>query len=87
MDDFNPEWFSNVTERGLPFRGYRRALSFANPYWARLAVILLVGVAATLFGLAQPYISKLLIDNALLRKDFHALLVVSGLMVLVTALN
>lgn len=76
-----------MIERGLPLQGYRRALSFAYPYWARLTLILLIGVAATGFGLTQPYISKLLIDNALLRKDFRTLLVVSTLMIGVTIFN
>jgi ATP-binding cassette subfamily B protein len=46
-----------------------------------------MGVAATVFGLAQPYISKLLIDEALLKRDFHKLLVVSGIMLGATLLN
>jgi ATP-binding cassette, subfamily B, bacterial len=61
--------------------GYRRAGSFLAPYRWRLLWILLTGAAATSFGLAQPYISKLLIDEALLRRDFHALLMVSLMMV------
>ena len=52
--------------------GYKRAARFLIPYRRRLVVILLTGVAASMFGLAQPYISKLLIDQALLRRDFHA---------------
>jgi ATP-binding cassette subfamily B protein len=67
--------------------GYRRALRFAIPYWPRLLLVLLSGVAATLFGLLQPYISKLLIDEALLRRDFSKLLLVSGLMLAATLLN
>ncbi len=61
--------------------GYRRAGRFLIPYRWRMGFILLTGVAATSFGLAQPYISKLLIDQALLRRDLHALMVVSLLMV------
>ena len=71
----------------IPLAGYRRALRFASPYWARLLVVLLSGIAATLFGLAQPYISKLLIDEALLKRDFDKLLWVSGLMLAATLLN
>ncbi len=67
--------------------GYRRALRFALPYWPRLLLVLLSGVAATLSGLAQPYISKLLIDEALLKHDFSKLLFVSGLMLGATLLN
>ncbi len=52
-----------------------------SPYRWRMVWILLTGVGATSFGLAQPYISKLLIDEALLRRDFHALVMVSLMMV------
>jgi len=68
----------------LPFAGYRRALAYIAPYWPRLVFILLAGIAATAFGLVQPYISKLLIDDALLKRDLHMLLVVSAAMVIVT---
>jgi ATP-binding cassette, subfamily B, bacterial len=64
--------------------GYRRALRFITPYWPRLALVLVTGVAATSFGLSQPYISKLLIDDALLKRDFRTLVIVSGLMILAT---
>ena len=68
----------------LDLAGYRRALKFIAPYWPRLALILIVGVASTAFGLIQPYISKLLIDDALLRRDFRMLLIISGAMIGVT---
>jgi len=61
--------------------GYRRAGRFLLPYRWRLLWILLTGAAAASFGLAQPYISKLLIDDALLRRDFRWLLMVSLMMV------
>src|SRR5689334_16133586 len=73
-----------MPEQGIPLAGYRRALRFIVPYWPRLALILLAGVAATAFGLVQPYISKLLIDEALLKRNLHALFLVSALMVAVT---
>lgn len=59
---------------------YRRALRFVRPYTGRLVLITLAGIAATATGLWQPYLSKLLIDRALLRHDFHALLLVAALM-------
>src|ERR1035438_8351486 len=67
--------------------GYRRAAQYLTPYRWRLLWILLTGVAASAFGLAQPYISKLLIDEALLRRNFHALVMISLLMVGATALS
>jgi ATP-binding cassette subfamily B protein len=76
-----------VPDKGIPLDGYRRALRFIVPYWRRLALILLAGIAATGFGLLQPYISKLLIDDALLKRNFRMLLVVSGLMLAVTIIG
>src|SRR5580704_7864804 len=73
--------------RGIPLDGYRRALRFIVPYWPRLVFVLLAGVAATGFGLLQPYISKLLIDDALLKHNMRMLLIVSGLMFGVTVLG
>ena len=74
-------------ERGIPLDGYRRALRFIVPYWPRLVFVLLAGIAATGFGLLQPYISKLLIDDALLKHNLRMLLIVSGLMFGVTVLG
>jgi ATP-binding cassette subfamily B protein len=76
-----------ISGRGIPLAGYRRALRFIVPYWTRLVFVLLVGIAATGFGLLQPYISKLLIDDALLKRNLRMLLVVSGLMFGVTVLG
>jgi ATP-binding cassette, subfamily B, bacterial len=67
--------------------GYRRALRFIVPYWPRLVFVLLAGIASTGFGLLQPYISKLLIDDALLKRNLRMLLIVSGLMFGVTVLG
>src|SRR5579885_3037997 len=68
----------------LDLAGYRRALKFIAPYWPRLVLILLAGAASTSFGLVQPYISKLLIDDALLKRDFRMLILVSAAMIGVT---
>jgi ATP-binding cassette subfamily B protein len=74
-------------QRGIPLDGYRRVLRFIVPYWPRLVLVLLVGIASTGFGLLQPYISKLLIDDALLKHNLRMLLIVSGLMFGVTVLG
>jgi ATP-binding cassette subfamily B protein len=64
---------------------------FIFPYWRSLTLILVLGMIATLTGLAQPYFAKLLIDDALLRRDFPLLLIISagtfGITVLSYALN
>jgi len=74
-------------ERGIPLDGYRRALRFIVPYWPRLVFVLFAGIAATGFSLLQPYISKLLIDDALLKRNLRMLLMISGLMFGVTVLG
>jgi ATP-binding cassette subfamily B protein len=76
-----------MPDRGIPLDGYRRALRFILPYRGRLIFVLLAGIAATGFGLLQPYISKLLIDDALLKRNLRMLFVVSGLMLGVTVLG
>src|ERR1700729_4236553 len=67
-------------DRGIPLDGSRRALRFIVPYWPRLVFVLLAGVAATGFGLLQPYFSKILIDDALVKHNLRMLFIVSGLM-------
>jgi ATP-binding cassette subfamily B protein len=71
----------------VPFAQYRRALAYIVPYWRGLALVLVLGLFSTAVGLAQPYISRLLIDNALLRRDKHALGEIATLMVLVTVVG
>jgi ATP-binding cassette subfamily B protein len=61
--------------------GWRRALAFVIPYWRKLVLVLAVSLLSTVLALAQPYLSKFLIDEALIRRDANALLVVAGLMV------
>jgi ATP-binding cassette subfamily B protein len=82
-----PEHRNMSLDKGIPLDGYRRALRFIVPYWPRLVFVMLAGIAATGFGLLQPYISKLLIDDALLKHNLRMLLIVSGLMFGVTVLG
>lgn len=66
---------------------YRRALVFVLPYWRRLVLVLIISLFSTALGLIQPYIAKLLIDEALLRRDLRALAWVAFLMIVVTVLG
>jgi ATP-binding cassette subfamily B protein len=66
---------------------YRRALVFITPYWRRLVLVLAISLLSTVLGLVQPYIAKLLIDEALLRRNLRALAAVAALMVVVTTLG
>ena len=60
---------------------------FIVPYWRSLTAILVLGTVATLSGLAQPYFTKLLIDDALLNRNFGLLVWISLGMLAVTALS
>jgi ATP-binding cassette, subfamily B, bacterial len=63
-----------------PWHTFRRLRVFLRPYTGQLFFVLILSLAATSLSLVQPYISKLLIDQALIRKDLHALINIAGLM-------
>jgi ATP-binding cassette subfamily B protein len=63
---------------------YRRLIPWLLPYRARLVGVLLISLTATGVGLVQPYLSKLMIDDALLRHNFGLLVRIAGLVVMVT---
>jgi ATP-binding cassette subfamily B protein len=63
-----------------PWQTFRRLWVFLRPYTGQLTFVLVLSLAATSLSLVQPYISKLLIDEALMRKDLHALIYIAGLM-------
>src|SRR5438067_2108283 len=50
-----------------------RLLRYALPYWRRLALVLVLSLLSTALSLAMPYLSKDLVDGALLGRDFRAL--------------
>ena len=64
-----------------------RVLAYVAPYWRRLVLVVAVSLISTALSLVQPYIAKLLIDEALLRRDLRALVAVAALMVVVTVLG
>jgi ATP-binding cassette subfamily B protein len=62
----------------------RWALSFIRPYWPRLALVLAASLAGTALSLSLPYLSKRLVDDALLARNLAALFQVAGLIAGVT---
>ena len=66
---------------------YRRALVYVTPYWRGLLLVMVLGLFSTVVGLAQPYISRLLIDDALIRRNIHALFEIAVLTVVVTVVG
>ncbi len=62
------------------WKTYGRLRIFLRPYARRLGVVIGISLISTGLGLVQPYLSKLLIDRALLQKDMHALLWIAGVL-------
>lgn len=63
----------------------RRGLAYVVPYKGRLAVILGLNLAGTALALYVPYLTRTLVDDALLGGDVDALVRVVGLFLAVTA--
>src|SRR5947209_9645456 len=61
---------------------FRRALAYVVPYWRRLALVAALSVVSTALSLVLPYLSKTLIDRALLGRNPDALYATVGLFVL-----
>ncbi|MBF9152389.1 ABC transporter ATP-binding protein [Novosphingobium jiangmenense] len=67
-----------------PWSTYKRLWPWLRPYAPRLVLVLLGSLMATGLTLAQPWISKLMIDEALLKRDWPMLVRIAGLMMAVT---
>jgi ATP-binding cassette, subfamily B, bacterial len=63
-----------------PWHTFRRLWVYLRPYGWQLVLVLVISLAATSLSLVQPYISKLLIDRALMQRDKAALGWIAGLM-------
>lgn len=62
-------------------RTTRRILSFFRPYRKEVAIVLLTIVVTSLLGLVNPYLLKLLIDDAIPSRDLGKLNLYVGLMI------
>ncbi len=69
------------------FRQYRRAVRYVRPYTTSLVAFILLGLISTALGLAQPYMSRFLVDDALLGHNRRALLIIASAMVAVAVLS
>lgn len=72
---------------GALLRQYRRTLRFLRPYAGSFAFLFVLGLVSTAVTLAQPYLTKLLIDNALLRRNLPGLWYLAGWMAICSALS
>lgn len=68
-------------------RGRKSLLHYAIPYWRRLALVLVCSLLGTALSLALPYLSKDLVDRALLGRNMQALFQILGLFVAITLVS
>jgi ATP-binding cassette subfamily B protein len=68
-------------------RHFQRALRFVRPYARALLPVVVLSLAGTALNLALPYLSKVLVDDALIGQDFAALVRIVSLFVGVTVLS
>jgi ATP-binding cassette, subfamily B, bacterial len=68
-------------------RGRRSLLHYAIPYWRRLALVLACSLLGTALSLALPYLSKDLVDRALLGRNMQALFQILGMFVAITLVS
>jgi ATP-binding cassette, subfamily B, bacterial len=61
---------------------FRRAVAYVFPYWRRLALVVALSGVSTALSLALPYLSRQLIDRALVGRDAGALYWTVGLFAL-----
>jgi ATP-binding cassette subfamily B protein len=66
---------------------FRRALAFVRPYAGALAPVVALSLLGTGLGLVLPYLTKLLVDDAILPGDFGALLRIVGIFVTITVVS
>lgn len=70
--------------RVAEWRTYARLFPFMRPWLGTLMFVLIVSLASTALTLAQPYLTKLLIDDALVAGDMDLLVQLAAAMVAVT---
>ncbi len=73
-----------ATSAVADWNAYKRLWVFLKPYTGQLLVVALVSLVTTGLTLIQPYLSKLLIDDALLKRDMTMLVWLAGAMFAVT---
>ncbi len=75
------------TQPVIPVRDYKRALLFLRPHRMRFLPLVGINFVSTAVALAQPYLTKLLIDDALARRSMNRLALFALLMATCAALS
>ncbi|MCD6057849.1 MAG: transporter related protein, partial [Thermomicrobiales bacterium] len=67
--------------RPITRRTVRRVLQFFRPYWLRVSLTIVAIIAAAVIGLANPFLLKRIIDDAIPDRDLGRLYLYVGLMI------
>ncbi len=70
-----------------PDADLRRAFAFLAPYWRRLSLVMAISLVSTGLSLVSPYLSKDLVDQALVGRNLAALWRIVGLFALLGLLG
>jgi ATP-binding cassette, subfamily B, bacterial len=68
-------------------RDLRRALDYVKPHWRRLSLVLVLSLAGTALTLYTPYLSRDLVDDALLGRSTSALYRIIATFAVITLLS
>jgi ATP-binding cassette subfamily B protein len=68
-------------------RTVRRVMGFFRPYRLSVAIVVVTIIATSLLGLINPYLLKLLIDDAIPQQDFGLLSLYVGLMIVIPIIS
>jgi len=68
-------------------RTIRRIASFFRPYRLAVSAVLLTIVVTSLLGIVNPYLLKLLIDEAIPQQDLQLLILYTGLMIIIPIIS
>src|SRR5215475_38585 len=66
---------------------FPRLMPFVSPFLPRLMFVFALSLFGTVLGLLWPIFTKILIDDVLLAKNLRLLWILSGVMVVVTAVG
>src|SRR5829696_8645157 len=67
--------------RPVTTKTVRRILQFFRPYWLRVALTFVAIISVAVIGLANPFLLKLIIDDAIPDQDLNRLFLYVGLMI------
>jgi len=67
--------------RPVTSKTVRRILQFFRPYWLRVALTVVAIIAVAIIGLVNPFLLKLIIDEAIPNRDLNRLYIYVSLMI------